>query len=129
MDTLSQSKTTQGQRNLPCWSCGINCSWIWSPFLSIFSTKLEGCLIVMALMLAIEMSRCEGGKISGGAGSGGGSDSMSESVCKHFHYIMCSLWGRAEKGNLKNLLHNPRQTHKDPSESLAFVFSKQTKTF
>lgn len=48
--------------------------------MSIFSTKLEGCLIVMALMLAIETSLCDGGKNSGGAGSGGGSDSMSEAT-------------------------------------------------
>lgn len=32
----------------------------------------------MALMLAIDMSRCERGMTSGGAGSGGGSDSISE---------------------------------------------------
>lgn len=60
----------------------MNSSCIWSPFLSIFNTKLEGCFIVMALMLAIEISRsrCDerNGAISGGAGSGGGSDSISD---------------------------------------------------
>lgn len=34
----------------------------------------------MAFMLAIEMSRCVGGRYSGGAGSGGGSDSISEII-------------------------------------------------
>lgn len=53
-------------------------------------------MIVIALMLAIEMSRCDEGNISGGAGSGGGSDSMSEFI--RIHYALL----RKENREIKN---------------------------